>query len=276
MTAQQAVAFGAAVIAGAVATWMLIRARIGNPPPRQLVRINVSGREVPAVLGAPVVLGALCGIGVSLVVAGGSRGARAAAATCVVLVGLYLAGSWDDRRGDERARGFAGHLHAARSLQLTGGLVKLGAGAAAGVVSGVITAHGPGILEIALLVPLGANLVNLLDRAPGRAGKVALVAMLVVIAFGAAAWSLAAAGLVAAIAVSLPVDLAERAMLGDSGANPIGGVLGLGLGLSLPGWGRVTAILVLLVLNLASERWSFSRGIARIGVLRALDRMGRR
>ncbi len=275
MTAQQAIAFGAALIAGAVVTSVLIRARLRNPSP-QLVRVNVSGREVPAVLGAPVVLGALCGIGVAIPVAGGSSGPRVAAAASFVLVGLYLAGSWDDKRGDERARGFAGHLRAARSLRLTGGIVKLGAGVAAGLVSGVIAAHGPAILEVALLVPLGANLINLLDRAPGRASKVAVMAMLALIVFGAAAWSLAAAGLVAAIVVSLPADLAERAMLGDSGANPVGGVLGLGLGLSLPGWWRVAAILVLFALNLASERWSFSRGIARIGVLRALDRMGRR
>jgi hypothetical protein len=39
---------------------------------------------------------------------------------------------------------------------------------------------------------------------------------------------------------------------------------------------RVGAIVVLLALNLLSERWSFSQVIERVGWLRALDRLGRR
>ena len=35
-------------------------------------------------------------------------------------------------------------------------------------------------------------------------------------------------------------------------------------------------IVILLALNLASERWSFSRAIARVGFLDAFDRIGRR
>jgi UDP-GlcNAc:undecaprenyl-phosphate/decaprenyl-phosphate GlcNAc-1-phosphate transferase len=279
VTSEQAIAFGVAFVAAAVVTSVLIRARARRPPPPQLIRINISGREVPAVLGGPIVAGALCGLAVATVarVAAGRAGsARAAAATALVLAGLYLAGSWDDMRGDERPRGFAGHLEAARSLRLTGGIVKLAAGAATGLISGVILVHGLAILEVGLMVALAANLINLLDRAPGRAGKVALTMMISLIAFGAAGWSVAAAGVVGAIVVSLPSDLAERAMLGDSGANPIGGVVGLGFAISLPGGWRVAVILVLLALNLASERWSFSRAIARTPVLRAFDRIGRR
>jgi UDP-GlcNAc:undecaprenyl-phosphate GlcNAc-1-phosphate transferase len=198
------------------------------------------------------------------------------AACGLVLTALWAAGWWDDGRGDERARGFAGHLGAARRLQLTGGLVKLTVGAVAGLAAGVLVAKGPAVIEVGLLVALGANTINLFDRAPGRAGKVALIGLLPLAAFGAARWSVVAAGCVAALVASLPADLSERAMLGDAGVNPVGGVLGLGLALSLPELWRVIAIVLLLALNLASERWSFSRAIAQVGFLSKLDRLGRR
>jgi UDP-N-acetylmuramyl pentapeptide phosphotransferase/UDP-N-acetylglucosamine-1-phosphate transferase len=189
-----------------------------------------------------------------------------------------LAGAFDDLRGDERPRGFKGHLRAAASLSLTGGLVKLAAGAAAGVVAGLLVADGAAIAEIAevaLLVALMANLVNLTDRAPGRAGKVSVVAAVPLVVFGDPEWGIAAAGLLGALAGCLSLDLSERAMLGDAGANPLGAVLGLGLGLALETTGRLAAIALLLLLNIASERWSFSRAIERVGWLRTLDDIGR-
>jgi hypothetical protein len=64
-------------------------------------------------------------------------------------------------------------------------------------------------------------------------------------------------------------------MLGDAGANPLGGVLGLGLATALDGRGRVVAVLVLVLLNGLSERYSFSRAIERTPVLRQLDLLGR-
>jgi hypothetical protein len=244
-----------------------------------MIRTNVNGRSVPVALGAPVVVGALAGLAAAVAVlalAGEHPPYHVAAASSLVVLLLWGAGSWDDHRGDERARGFAGHLASARSFQLTGGIVKLAAGVAAGVGAGALVASGSAIIEVALLLALGANTINLLDRAPGRAGKVALVGLVPLAVLGATVWTVTAAGSIAALAVALPADLHERAMLGDAGANPIGGILGLGLGLSLPeGW-RWFAIIVLLALNLASERWSFSQAIARVGFLEAFDRIGRR
>jgi UDP-GlcNAc:undecaprenyl-phosphate/decaprenyl-phosphate GlcNAc-1-phosphate transferase len=278
VTGPQLAASAAGAVAGALVSAAAIRYRMRAAAPPALVRVNVNGREVPAVLGAPIALGALAGLGAAwgtLVLEGAMVPARIFAALGCVVVLLWLAGSWDDRRGDERARGFAGHFAAARGFQLTGGIVKLVAGAAAGLAAGVIVAHGATIVEVALLVALGANTINLLDRAPGRAGKVALVVMLPLAFLGEAAWAAGSAGAMAALAVALPADLKQRAMLGDAGANPLGGVMGLGLALSLPEAWRVAVILLLLALNLASERWSFSQAIARIAVLDAFDRMGR-
>ena len=279
MTGAQWAAAGAGVLAGGVIAALGVRHRIRPGATATMIRTNVNGRSVPVALGAPVVVGALAGLAAAVAVlalAGEHPPYHVAAASSLVVLLLWGAGSWDDHRGDERARGFAGHLASARSFQLTGGIVKLAAGVAAGVGAGALVASGSAIIEVALLLALGANTINLLDRAPGRAGKVALVGLVPLAVLGATVWTVTAAGSIAALAVALPADLHERAMLGDAGANPIGGILGLGLGLSLPeGW-RWFAIIVLLALNLASERWSFSQAIARVGFLEAFDRIGRR
>jgi hypothetical protein len=65
-------------------------------------------------------------------------------------------------------------------------------------------------------------------------------------------------------------------MLGDAGANPLGALLGLGLAWSLPFTWDWTAIGVLLALNLASERWSYSEFVSRTKSLRWIDELGRK
>ena len=241
-------------------------------PPAELVRTNVNGISVPAVLGLPVVVaGSLVALGLG--VAGGSF--RVALAIAVVVVGMGAAGYLDDRRGAEAARGFGGHLRAAIGGELTGGVVKLVAGGVVGLAAGLLVGELPGALLTALLVAGTANLLNLLDTAPGRAGKVAVASSAALIAWGNPLWAVGACGTVGGALAVLPLDLRERGMLGDAGANPLGAVVGLGLAVSLPPWAQGGALVLVAGLNLASERWSFARLIERAPVLRALDRWGR-
>jgi UDP-N-acetylmuramyl pentapeptide phosphotransferase/UDP-N-acetylglucosamine-1-phosphate transferase len=65
-------------------------------------------------------------------------------------------------------------------------------------------------------------------------------------------------------------------MLGDAGANVLGGVLGLAVVLECSRTTRNIVLVVLIALNLASELVSFSRVIDRVPPLRWLDRLGRR
>lgn len=281
MTVETLVTVLLAALGGHAAASLLVAVRLGSPDQR-LMRTNVSGRSVPAVLGGPLVVGGLIALaGVALAVALGweqvDTGASGVTLTIVVVV-LTVAGSWDDRRGDESDRGFSGHLQALRKGRLTGGILKIVAGAAAGALAGSLL-YGNDVAAAGatlLLVALGANTINLFDRAPGRAGKVALLVAIPLVAFGDPGWAVTAAGLFGALVACLPFDLGERAMLGDAGANPVGGAIGLGLALSLDDVGRWVAVAALLVLNLASERWSFSAVIASKRWLARLDRMGRR
>ncbi len=131
-----------------------------------------------------------------------------------------------------------------------------------------------------------ANLINLLDLRPGRALKVVLLAAPLVLTARESnsasfdprsrAASIAAASAMGAAAALLPEDLAERTMLGDTGANSAGALLGAGLVSVLGRRGRVLALLGLTALTVASERVSFTKVIEATPGLREFDRLGRR
>lgn len=271
---------GAAFAGFAIAT-PLIRLRLRTAPPR-LMRTNVSGRAVPAVLGEPLAIAAL--VTLALEAVAGAAGWEpvpprdVAAALALVIALMALAGVLDDRRGDEASRGFKGHVAALARGRITGGMLKILAGVLAGAAAGglLFADDLPRAVATALLVAGGANTINLFDRAPGRAGKVTLLVLLPLMALGHAGWAIAAAGLSGALVAALPADLAEEGMLGDAGANPLGAALGLGLAISLTDWALWVAVAVVIALNVASERWSFSKVIADHPWLDSLDRAGRK
>ena len=149
-------------------------------------------------------------------------------------------------------RGFAGHLGARR----TTGVLKL-----VGIpLVGLLATRR---LSGALLVGLAANALNQLDTRPGRALK----------SYTLAALPLRAPLLPAVILA--PYDLREMAMLGDSGSNALGAVLGLSSVDRLTVRSRWLAIGALAGLNLIGETHSLGGLIERSPFLRSLDRLGR-
>ena len=289
-----------AFVAGAIVCRLVTSLALRNPPTR-LIRMNVDGHPVPAVLGWGVVAGILAG---TLVLAksfyvydlGSSCGPLDVAPdeiTCqlesvflwrpwiglvVITAGMFAVGLWDDLKGDELPRGFAGHLSSLRQARWTGGLVKLVGGSLTALIA-VLLLGMPIVAALlaAACIALSANLINLFDRAPGRAGKVFLLGALPIAVLGTVGSAALLAGAIGAVAVALPLDLRARAMLGDAGANPLGAWLGLGLAIHL--WSTswlVVVVVALLALNLASERWSFSEVIANNRWLARMDHLGRK
>ncbi|MEC7874585.1 MAG: hypothetical protein VX823_08925, partial [Actinomycetota bacterium] len=162
-------------------------------------------------------------------------------------------------------------------LKLVGGvLVSFGAVLIADVSDGLV-----GLARSAAIVALGANLLNLLDRAPARSSKVAMFSFITLFV-ATAVWGNSdsvlnlvwAAGVVGASVGLAPSELMERHMQGDTGVNTTGAVLAFSVvlvGSSLVQW---IALVVLAGLNLVSERTSFSEVIAGNAALDRLDRMG--
>jgi hypothetical protein len=115
----------------------------------------------------------------------------------------------------------------------------------------------------ALIVGLAANALNQLDTRPGRALK----------AYALAALPLRAPLLPAVMLA--PYDLREMAMLGDSGSNALGALLGLSSVDRFTGRSRWLAIGALAGLNLLGDRISLGDAIERHPFLGKLDRLGR-
>jgi len=279
MTRDVALMAGVSALMGFVAALLAVRVALASAP-RSLVRTNVNQREVPVVLGFGVLFGTIAG-GFALmftisVIDDPSIGRVAATLVIVVVAVMFAGGLFDDLRGDEKARGFRGHMSSATGGALTGGLVKIVAGGIAGAIA-AIPADGLGHkVEVFLLVALTANLLNLLDRAPGRALKVAGLFFVPLMVLGPAGLAVGMAGLAGALVAVGPADLRERAMLGDAGANPIGAVVGLALAYSLDDPFRLLALLVIGALNVVSEKVSFSRVVDSTPWLKALDQIGRK
>jgi UDP-N-acetylmuramyl pentapeptide phosphotransferase/UDP-N-acetylglucosamine-1-phosphate transferase len=222
--------------------------------------------------GGRAVLGAL-GVGAE----GGLTQARSEVLFAVF--GFGFLGLVDDLTAVGTDRGFRGHLRALREGRVTTGLLKLVGGAAVAVVLVATPGFKSGrtLLVDGLLIALAANFGNLLDRAPGRTIKAGLVAYVpLAIVLGDGATGVAIAPVLGAALGLLGDDLHERLMLGDTGANVIGAVLGLGVVLGTPEWFRILLLVVLVVLNVAAEVTSFSEVIERVGPLRRFDQLGRR
>lgn len=224
-------------------------------------RRNYAGRDVTLLAGPALVLGLAAGTG-----AGGS-GRRLP----LLVVGVGAVGFGDDRYGTRHARGLRGHLRELRAGRVTTGAVKLaGIGALSLALAPAATRRGRFVDGV--LIATVANLVNLFDLRPGRALKVAALLLLPAVRPPVTGGALGALGAVAAIA---PADLAERAMIGDCGANALGAAAGW-LWAARGGGGRWLLLAAALGLTVASERVSFSDVIEAIPALRRFDRLGRR
>jgi UDP-N-acetylmuramyl pentapeptide phosphotransferase/UDP-N-acetylglucosamine-1-phosphate transferase len=264
---------GAAAARAALAGAAALTARPAGAPWR---RMNYAKRPV-TLLGGP----ALAVSATATAVLGAPAGARAAAAVVGTVSGLV--GAYDDLAGarpeQARDKGLAGHLAALRAGRVSAGAVKVAGIGAAAATAALLTRKGrgpaalvDGVLATGLVAGT-ANLVNLLDLRPGRAAKAGVLAAAATL--GGPAGGLVAGPLGATLAV-LPDDLGERVMLGDSGANALGALLGLRLA-AVPGRAPRAGLLAgIVALTLASEKVSFTSVIEATPGLRELDRLGRR
>ena len=261
--------------------WVMLRPMFDS---EALARQNFRGRMVPT--GAGLVL-AVAGLAVEggRVVAGAAAGREpliggARLGMLVLVVGLALLGLVDDLVGGPGDRGFRGHVRAMLRGQLTTGGLKLVGGGLVALLAVAATrpdANVANLVADAALVALAANLANLFDRAPGRTIKVGAVAFAVLVATTLASPRLAAAAVVVGAALALlRADLHERLMLGDTGANVIGGALGLAVVNIGSPVVRLAVLAAVAILNGISEQVSFSRVIESVPPLRLLDRAGRR
>jgi UDP-N-acetylmuramyl pentapeptide phosphotransferase/UDP-N-acetylglucosamine-1-phosphate transferase len=260
---------------GALGSVTTAAALKGRPPGgvERWTRRSHTGRPVTLFEGPAYAVGALAGA-----FAGGA-GAPAAVAG----LGGGAFGALDDLVGDSSSKGLRGHLAAARRGEVTTGAIKIVGLAATGLLTAWILDRSrsrTGAMTTLLggaVIAGSANIANLLDLRPGRTLKVVLLLAAPIVAAGSGghlstATASAAAG--AAIGV-LPSDLAGQSMLGDTGANSAGALLGTAFVARTGQRGRLLALVGVTLLTLASEKVSFTKVIESTPGLRELDALGR-
>lgn len=235
------------------------------------VRHNHRGEPVNLIAGPIAAL-------TSAVTAGALLPMRARNGVLLLGVAAGAVGLYDDIAGarpeQKRDKGFRGHLLALRAGRVSSGAVKVAGVVGASMAAAGSVEKGPVDRVIVAGVIAGtANLVNLLDLRPGRAAKVSALAATGLLGGGDGGIGVAVLGTSLGV---LPADLGEKVMLGDSGANALGALLGYRLAAGSGPLARKTMLAVLVALTAASEKFSFTRVIEATPGLRELDMWGRR
>ncbi|MGE5529054.1 MAG: hypothetical protein ACM3X6_07925 [Patescibacteria group bacterium] len=250
-----------------------------------LRRPNYAGREIPSAAGLILLL--FLPVTLALGILAGVPALRGMLSLVfgLAVLGFGLAGLVDDCLGASREKGFRGHFAALLQGRLTSGAIKALFGGTVALFVGLalplLDARAFGawyqILLNTIILASAANLINLLDLRPGRAGKVFYLGLIVAAALACRIERFFGPVALAAV-MFVPVfrrDLKARLMLGDTGANLIGAVLGMAMVFWLTPHAKIVAAAILLGLQIISERFSFSGIIERFAALRALDRWGR-
>jgi hypothetical protein len=191
---------------------------------------------------------------------------------------VYAVGLLDDCVGERTVKGISGHWKRWRQT----GTPSTGVVKTAGIVLAALwvamfsSEFWAEALFDWITIALAANALNLLDVRPGRAWKSFYCGAAVIAAANPAAilytWLLpGAAGGTALLAG----DLKGKHMLGDSGANVLGFMLGCSLVDAAPFWLQAIAFALLAAMHRTAERGSISAWIERHKWVQWLDRFGR-
>ncbi|HBG75776.1 MAG TPA: hypothetical protein DDW86_02325 [Clostridiales bacterium] len=257
-----------------VASFFLFRNRVlAFLDEKNLSVQNYSGRKVRTggglLLLFPVLLAAVPSLFVT----------RQADVVFYILMILCLAfcGLLDDVLGDSTSRGLSGHIGKFLKGGLSTGWIKAFTGGLIGILLAWYRYRNfPLFLLDSLSFALCVNLVNLFDLRPGRAIKGLLFALVPVMLFAGfrEVWSVLP--VLVLLMFYLEGEMEEAYMLGDTGANLLGGILGFYEVIGLPVKGKIILTIFLVALHVLAEFQSFSKWIDAVPILRAIDRLGRK
>jgi UDP-N-acetylmuramyl pentapeptide phosphotransferase/UDP-N-acetylglucosamine-1-phosphate transferase len=195
----------------------------------------------------------------------------------LVLFGVALLGFADDMLSGPD-RGLRGHARALLRGRLSTGMMKALGTLSLGVafLSERYTSSEWRNWLCVLVLVLATNMGNLLDLRPGRVTKGFLVFLVGMLAFGRTLGVEVVAPFAGPLLLFGLLDLRERCMLGDTGANLLGACAGIYLVIEFETTGLAVSAAILLALTIFGEFRSFSAAIDRIPPLRALDSLGRK
>lgn len=266
------------LLVSAVITYALLPSVIRIIKEAEFVRPNYQDEPIPLGGGLVFLISALLTV-VAAVYFLDERLRYAAVIYLMVLAVSTCLGLVDDAWGSRASSGFKGHFSGLFKGRLTTGTLKaVGVGLTALTAAIAVDPDPLGWIPVnALLIALSANAINLLDLRPGRAGKGFLILAAIMFFAGWGSHLLVFLALtVGSLFVFLRDDLAARVMMGDAGANALGGAVGLTAIWVLSPPVKIILLVSLFLLHLFAERYSITAVIAGSNYLSFFDRLGRK
>jgi len=196
----------------------------------------------------------------------------------LVIFSMGFVGFIDDMVGKIQYKGIISHLKQFFLYKnFTTGVLKAITGILVGlIISYWITAEKSlvGIIVGTLTFSLFTNLINMFDTRPGRAVKffIFFSILLTVMAPGRI---LLLTIIMSPVILYFPMDIKGRIMLGDTGSNILGGILGMTSILILDGIKQVLTVILLIALHYIGDRYSFTKIIKGSKILSYIDNLGR-
>ncbi|MFW6306758.1 MAG: UDP-N-acetylmuramyl pentapeptide phosphotransferase [Bacillota bacterium] len=183
----------------------------------------------------------------------------------------------DDIAGSKEVQGFKGHVNSLIEGELTTGALKIFVITI--MVFFLIIEINSNLFEIIpdmLIMLLLTNFLNLMDLRPGRSIKMFIIISAIIIFFiNLQSWIYFLPYYLSFV-FYLPFEMRSRFMLGDTGANLLGIVLGLNFVLFLGNnFLKIILSLILITLTMISEKYSYSELIKNNKILNYIDMIGR-
>lgn len=297
-------------VLGLILIWGLTKLMMSSLLLNEKIKVeNYSGRKVALGLGVVWLAWALVNMLYVILPAGLKWSYYAIPVESSIWLVLFavMVGFVDDFFGDKSSQGFKGHIKELFKGRLSTGAMKLFLISGASFIFAWIRYLDMGYgypffthLGLSLLagaaIALTCNFINLTDLRPGRASKaymILLVPVLIALCYYTASTSgeyglnqviftglevLAnVLWLLAPVIATIGYDLKEKAMLGDAGASGLGVLVGIAMIAAIDHiiWLLALYTVLMFVLNLASEKISFSKVIETNTLLKKVDMLGR-
>ncbi|MFW6006528.1 MAG: phospho-N-acetylmuramoyl-pentapeptide-transferase [Halanaerobiales bacterium] len=238
-----------------------------------LMKNNYNNKVIPA--GAGIILVLISIFGWSFYLYNDIGNSRIIEKLIFLSLIIGLTGLLDDMVGENENKGLKGHFTSFLQGNLTTGSVKVIIFILS-IFLVIISEKSSyyAIIINSLLILFTTNIYNLFDLRPGRVIKVFLISSIFLYyIFNIFTYFFLL------YLVLLPyfyLELKEKFMLGDAGSNFLGVITGYGLSRWNNLQGKLYLVLILFLLTILSEKYSFTRYIEKNPILNWVDQLGRK
>lgn len=236
---------------------------------------NYKGEKIPVCMGLLFIFVQTINLSIVLLYLDDSNNYIMYYLFSIIFIGLV--GLLDDLIGEEDIKGLKGHVRSfLKGNPTTGGIKALTGFFIALFISIVMSKDLVEIIVNTILIALFTNLINLFDLRPGRSIKVYITfSIILLITASNQRYDLILYSFFGILLIYFPLDIKAKVMMGDVGSNVLGITLGIYCVFTHNLTTKLVYMLVLIIIHILAEKFSFSKIIDNNKFLKFIDHLGR-